>query len=136
MKKVSRHAVRMYDTDSAQILFFGNQFRFINDAFEDLLAEMEINFFTLFTQNEFGFVVVHAESDYLAPSRVGDHLEISTWISHIGTSSFEVSYELFNLNSKKPIGKSKSVHVTIQPKTGKKIPIPSLFREKLQTYLI
>ena len=31
--------VRMYDTDTAQILFFGNQYRFMNDALEDLLAE-------------------------------------------------------------------------------------------------
>ena len=61
--------VRMYDTDSAQILFFGNQFRLINDVFEDFLEEIGFGTRHLF-KSDWGLVFVHAESDYLSPSFV------------------------------------------------------------------
>ena len=135
-KQITQHTVRMYDTDSAQILFFGNQFRLVNDAFEEILHKETIDFYSLFTSNDYAFVVVHAESDYLAPSRVGDILDIHTWVSKIGNSSFEVSYELINQKTQIKVGRSKSVHVTITPKTGDKIPLPESLVSKLKKYLV
>ena len=132
---ITHHTVRMYDTDTAQILFFGSQFRIINDALEDLLAECGLTMDYLFRESDFGFVVRHAESDYLAPLRVGDKLRIETVVSHIGTTSFEFSYSIYNEKTNYLSGKSKSVHVVIDRKTHTKRPIPDTLKENLLKYV-
>jgi YbgC/YbaW family acyl-CoA thioester hydrolase len=129
----SQHVVRMYDTDTAQILFFGNQFRFINDALEDLLASIGLNMNILFTEKKYGFVVRHAESDYLAPSRVGDHLKIETTVSHIGNTSFTFEYKIFNETSTTLVGTGKTTHVVIDNKNGKKQAIPEELKQALKS---
>lgn len=126
--------IRMYDTDSAQILFFGSQFRLINDVFEDLLASIGLTMDKLFRELDYAFVVRHAQSDYLAPSRVGDKIKIEATITHIGQSSFEVSYTLFNTTANRLIGKSKTVHVVIDKETTTKKDIPETLREALKTF--
>ena len=128
--------VRMYDTDTAQILFFGAQFRFINDALEELLATIGLNMNILFTEKEYGFVVRHASSDYLKPSRVGDKLRIEVVVNHIGDTSFGFLYTLFNDATNEVVGISKSVHVTISIKTKTKISIPSELKESLLEHLV
>ena len=123
----------MYDTDSAQILFFGNQFRLINDVFEDFLEEIGFGTRHLF-KSDWGLVFVHAESDYLSPSRVGDELTISLEISKIGNTSFSVNYTLKREKDGTLVGTSKSSHVTISQKTMKKCNLPSNLKNKLLRY--
>lgn len=128
--------VRMYDTDTAQILFFGAQFRFINDALEELLATIGLNMDILFTQKDYGFVVRHASSDYIKPSRVGDILRIEVNVVHIGDTSFGFQYNIYNDKTNDLVGTSKSVHVTIDVASKKKITIPDELRRSLQDHLI
>lgn len=130
------NTVRMYDTDTAQILFFGAQFRFINDALEELLATIGLNMNILFTQKEYGFVVRHASSDYIKPSRVGDKLRIEVHVVHIGDTSFGFLYNIFNDATNELVGKSKSVHVTIDIASKKKITIPDELRDSLKEHLV
>lgn len=126
----------MYDTDTAQILFFGAQFRFINDALEELLATIGLNMDILFTQKDYGFVVRHASSDYIKPSRVGDILRIEVNVVHIGDTSFGFQYNIYNDKTNDLVGTSKSVHVTIDVASKKKITIPDELRRSLQDHLI
>jgi YbgC/YbaW family acyl-CoA thioester hydrolase len=128
-----RTKVRMYDTDTAQILFFGNQYRFMNDALEDLLAEEGLTMHHLFHSGiNFGFVVVHSEANYLAPLHAGDRVKISVTVSRIGSTSFEFSYELYRDETQ--VGTGKTVHVVIDHKTHKKKQIPDSVRLSLQKY--
>ncbi len=114
--------VRMYDTDAAGILYFGNQFRFAHDAFETIMAKSGFSFQQFFDHEPFLFVIVHAESDYLASLHVGDDIIVTTWVDHIGTTSFQVVYDI----AKGPdiVGRVKTVHVCIDKQTRKKRPIP------------
>jgi YbgC/YbaW family acyl-CoA thioester hydrolase len=134
MKFIAHNKIRMYDTDTAQILFFGNQFRLLNDALEDLLENEGITLKDLFTTSPFGFVFVHAESDYLAPLVGGDHVQIEVSVNHIGNSSFGFYYEIFKKGSRELVGKGNTKHVTIDRKSFKKITIPADFRKKLTKY--
>lgn len=123
----------MYDTDTAQILFFGNQYRFMNDAMEELLAQEGLTMHYLFSDCDFGFVVVHSEADYLAPLHVGDRLNVTVNVNHIGDHSFEFVYVLYK--SKAIVGKGKTVHVVIDRKTQKKRSIPESLLTLLKKYL-
>lgn len=124
--------VRMHDTDMAGILYFGSQFRFVHDAWEDMIAEMGFSFERLFGKENFLFVIVHAESDYLRPLQAGDSLKIVAVIEEIKNTSFIVNYKIFR--DKDLVGTAKTIHVTIDKLTRKKIPIPPHFRSKLQMY--
>lgn len=124
---IAHNQVRMHDTDMAGILYFPRQFRFAHDALEDFFGSVGLTFEQVFHKNEFVFVIVHAEADYLAPLYVGDKLEVHLTIPHVGTSSFTVNYKIYNQH-KKCVGTAKTVHVTLDAPTRKKIPIPTQFR--------
>jgi len=124
----------MYDTDTAQIIFFGSQFRFINDALEELLRREGLDLHHLFRESDYCFVVVHAESDYIAPLVAGDEIEIKIKVSQIGFSSFGFEFEIYNIKTDQLAGKSKTVHVVVDPQTKQKRQIPELLRKGLEKY--
>ncbi len=126
--------VRMHDVDMAGILYFPRQFRFAHDALEDFLEQTNLTFDSLFTKEHFVFVIVHAESDYIASLRVGDKIEIVLSVEAIGNTSFTFQYHIYK-KDKTLVGKAKTVHVTLDSTTRKKIPIPLLFRNFLEPHL-
>jgi 1,4-dihydroxy-2-naphthoyl-CoA hydrolase len=132
---ISYNRVRMHDTDMAGILYFPRQFRFAHDALEDFVESLGFTFDQIFHREKFVFVIVHAEADYLAPLRVGDKLEVHLAIESIGESSFTVSYLIYKLD-KTLVGKAKTVHVTLESTSRKKIPIPEQFKKLLKNHLV
>src|SRR2546425_10244271 len=92
---ISYNKVRMHDTDSAGLLYFARQFRFANDALEDLFEAEGYSFDNIFKNFGYVFAIVHAEADYLAPLRVGDKLEIHMSVENIGTSSITFLYNIY-----------------------------------------
>ena len=124
--------VRMYDTDAAGILYFGNQFRFAHDTFEAMMDVEGWNFQRLFEVEPFIFVIVHAESDYLGSLHVGDEIEVVATVTHIGNSSFTLSYHIYK--AKVLVGKAQTVHVCLDKITRSKQPIPASFRPVLMKY--
>jgi 1,4-dihydroxy-2-naphthoyl-CoA hydrolase len=123
--------VQLHQTDAYEILYFGKQFDFCNDALQAFLAANGVPFARNRTQAEYIPVVVHAEADYKAPIYVGDRLRIEYSIAHIGTTSFVNSYEIINQDDLK-VGSARIVQVTIDPKSRVKIPIPEKFRAILE----
>ena len=130
---IAHNQVRMHDTDMAGILYFARQFRFANDAWEDLMEKEGLFFNFLFKENDYTFVTVHAEADYAAPLHVGDKLQIHVHIGHIGTTSFTLCHAIYK-DKTNFVGSVKTVHVTIDRKLRSKIPIPENLRISLQKY--
>lgn len=125
----------MYDTDSAQILFFGNQFRFINDTLEDFLESLGYSI-KQFIDGQWALVFVHAESDYLSPSRVGDELIVNLSVQNVGETSIDFSYELNEKKTGVLVGKGKSTHVCINKQTFKKQALEPTLKNQLENYLV
>lgn len=132
---VATNHVRMHDTDMAGILFFANQFRWAHDALEDWMKEEGISFQELFTESAYSFVIVHCEADFLAPSQVGDELEVQLHIAHIGASSFTVHYSIFNQKGV-AIGTCQTVHCCLKMPERKKAPLPPPFRKRLEKWVL
>jgi len=124
--------IRLHDTDAAGIIFFANQFKIIHDAYEDLLEEHGWSFQRMLQKTNYFLPIVHAESDYLKPVRVGDKIEIAIKVGHIGNTSFSFEYTL--KRGKTLIGRAKTVHVTIDQKTRQKIALPTAMRRALTQY--
>jgi len=76
--------------------------------------------------------IVHAESDYKTPVLVGDKIVIAIKVGHIGKTSFSFLYTL--KRQKTLVGTAKTVHVTIDQKTRKKIPLPPTLLRALRKF--
>jgi 1,4-dihydroxy-2-naphthoyl-CoA hydrolase len=123
----------MEDTDMAGILYFAKQFRFAHEALEDFAASEGFDLHRVFTEEAFVFVIVHAEADYYAPVRVGEELEVDLSLEKIGNSSFTIGYKIYGKNRIK-VGAAKTVHVTLDSESRKKITIPQKFRNALEKH--
>ena len=84
------------------------------------------------SQSNYFQPIVHAESDYKTPVFAGDKIAITVKVGHIGKTSFSLEYTL--KRGKTLVGKAQTVHVTIDQKTRKKIPLPSPLRRALNKY--
>ena len=124
--------IRLHDTDAAGIIFFANQFKIIHDAYEELLEEFGRGFQSILKKTNYFQPIVHAESDFKAPVFVGDKIVIIIKLGHIGKTSFSLEYTL--KRGKTLVGTAKTIHVTIDQKTRKKIPLPSTLRRALSKY--
>ena len=125
--------IRLHDTDAAGLIFFANQFKIIHDAYELLLEKFGFSFPQMLTGGKYFLPIVRAEADYKAPLFVGDKITVTVRVGHIGTSSFSFAYIIRNAR-KMIVGTAKTVHVTINPKTNTKVPLPALLRKALAQY--
>ncbi len=130
---IKEDKVRMHDTDMAGIIYFAKVFRIVHDALEDLLHDEGLIYQDLFTSSDWAFVIAHAESDYIKPMRVGDKLHIHVVCEKIGTRSFTMGYKIYK-DETKLMATARTVHVTIQPKEHKSVPIPDSLRASLKKY--
>lgn len=123
--------IKLHDTDAAGILFFGKQFFIVHDAYEKYLEKIGYGFSTLLKKKDYFLPIVHAESTYKSPLYVGDEITVKVQLTNIGKTSITFEYEITN---KKGIlvGTAKTVHVTINKTTRKKIPLPKAFRLALE----
>ena len=119
--------IKLHETDAAGLLFFSNQFKIMHDAYESLLEKIGFGFAKLIRDKKYFLPIVHAESDYKAPLFVDDHITIQVTVDHIGTTSFAFAYKLINAK-KRLVGTGLTVHVTMDKKTQKKIPLPADLR--------
>lgn len=124
--------VKIYDTDAAGVIFFGSQFRLIQDAYEEMLEQTGYSIKYIVNEAEFTVPLVHAESDYIRPMGVGDEITIALTLGRFGESSYTVKYEIFNEKGE-ITGRAKTVHVTIDKKTMKKVPLPENFIEAVKS---
>ncbi len=134
MAFTTKNKVRMHDTDMAGILYFPRQFRFAHDALEDFIESEGMTFEQIFHHEKFVFVIVHAESDYYLPVKVGDSLDIHLYVERIGSSSFTIAYKIYR--DEVLVGAAKTIHVSLESDTRTKIPIPAKLRKSLEKYLI
>jgi YbgC/YbaW family acyl-CoA thioester hydrolase len=125
-----QHIVKLHDTDSYGIIFFPNQLRICHDALQELWRCLGHPLRPTRSDMTFLPVVVHAESDYLAPIRLGDELTISIGLAAIGTTSITLDYRLRNQHDAE-VGRARTVQVCIDPTTSVKIPVPPLLRAAL-----
>lgn len=124
-------SVKLHDTDSAGLLFFGHQFKIAHDVYETWLEQSGLGFARLFSEKDFLLPIVHAEADYDAVLYVGDKLSVGLSVVSIGDSSFTLGYDLHKENNKSA-GTVRTVHVCMDKITRKKKPLPEDLRLALE----
>ncbi len=122
--------VGMQDTDAAGILFFASQFVFAHVVYERFLEALGFSFAEALEKEPFLMPIVHAESDYYKPLKVGDRLDVELSVANVGDTSMTLEY-VFDAADGEIVGRSKTVHVAVSREDGKKMALPEKLREAL-----
>lgn len=130
-----RLRIRLHDTDAAGILFFASQFHFMHDAYEDFLREIGLPMEALLAQGLFFVPIVHAEAQFHKSVSVGRELVISVSVERLGNTSYTLVYRLEDSDGG-CVGTGRTVHVTVDRKSGRKRALPEDLRQALTPYLI
>jgi 4-hydroxybenzoyl-CoA thioesterase len=86
--------VRFADVDPAGIVFYPRYFEMVNALVEDWFASLGFPFKLIHLQGEMGVPTVSLEAEFVAPSELGDVLDLSLDVLHLGTSSCRLAITL------------------------------------------
>lgn len=77
--------------------------------------------------------LVRQLTEWKAPARFDDVLEIHVVTRAVGTTSFTLGFEARRFPSGPTLVTSVTVYVVVDPRTGQKLPVPERHREALVT---
>ncbi|MFQ3607294.1 MAG: thioesterase family protein [Chloroherpetonaceae bacterium] len=132
-KHETRIKVRSYELDFFQHV---NNAVYLNYIEQARVEVLQSSGFTLddFLSQKILPVVVNININYRQASLLNDELVIFTHVSRIGTSSFAMRHEAYNLTrGNTPSFDADVTHAVIDTTTGKSTPIPDKLRQKLST---
>lgn len=131
---IAKNCIRLHDVDVAGRLYFPRQFRLVHEALEDFMESEERPFRQLLEEGNYFYVVARCESNYYAPLMVGDRVEVHLYTETIGSTSFTLCYHIFKEGTM--TGDAKTVMVSLDRKTGKKVTNPQELKNILRKHLI
>lgn len=115
--------VRFFEIDRAGIVFFARFFEYCHVTYEELMAKIFGSGEAFFQSSPWGTPLVHAESDYFRPARMGDRLTIRLEVERLGGSSITLAFSIFNGDVL--CAKIKHVHAVIDRSTFKPRTVPT-----------
>lgn len=119
-----QRTIYLKDTDATGVLFFANQLEIALEAFEECLMQKGSSLRKMLEKGEFLMPIVRVESDYKAPLRVGDVIEVTAKVKQIGTSSFTLTYSFYDPKRALEVGNALITHVAQSKETLKAMPMP------------
>ena len=84
--------IRFSHCDPAGIVYFPHYFNMFNGLIEDWYTEeLGYNYAEIIMGSQFGFPFVHIECDFKVPSRMGDVIDLTLLVEHVGRSSLGIA---------------------------------------------
>ncbi len=123
--------VRLYDTDGAGLLFFGNHFRLAHETYEVYLDTCGLNIGKIVREGMILLPIIQAKADYTEMVFTGDDLRIEMTAANVSAHSYVLDFNMFNQAETK-IGTVRTVHVCLDGKTHEKIDIPDDLKAALE----
>ncbi|KAA3631383.1 MAG: acyl-CoA thioesterase [Calditrichaeota bacterium] len=125
--------VRLPDTDSAGILFFGNYFKLAHIIYEDFMESIGFSLQHIIDDSDILILIVHTEADYKKSLRLSEPYDLELSVEKIGSRSFTLQYRFLNKNNE-ICAEVQTVHAVINKETKKSISIPEELRKKLESH--
>lgn len=118
--------------DAAGILFFSHVFTLAHNIFEtSVISKLEISWSEWFNNEQWIAPIRQCEATYKRPLLGGQTYDVDATILQIGQTSFSIEYHFCQKEIE--YCSIKIVHVFCEKNSGKKIPIPSTIRQKLES---
>ena len=131
------HSIRVLwtDCDPAGITFYGNYYRWMDEAAYYLFKSVGIRWEEWRSRYDaLGIPLISAHADFSSPSKLGDELTVESWVSQWGKSSFTVTHRFMNGDRLAAEGWEKRVWCKGDPRdpeTFSSAPIPDDVRKAL-----
>ena len=131
----TRRTVRFAHCDPAGIVFYPRFFEIVHDALEDWFRDaLGLPFRELIGTRREGFPVVALSTRFLAPSRLGDELDVDIGVPRLGGASLDVRYALSCGGEPRVVVRTTIVHTDLA--TGRPLSIDDDLRGRFERYRI
>jgi len=118
-----KKTLRLHQTDSAGIAYFGSVFVLIHECYESFL-----DIAAILEEGKYLVPIVHAEADYRAMIKLSDKITVEMGLGDTGRSSYTLVYRLTNQRGE-VVAEAKTIHSVVDRKTGKPIEMPTSIRD-------
>src|SRR5438477_9003408 len=125
--------VRFQHTDPAGIVFFTNILVYCHEAYEEFLRAGGMPLETFIGKRDQALPLGHAEATFKRPFRAGQLVTVQLSVGRIGERSFRLEYDL-NGEEGEHLATAATVHVSVDPATGRSIAIAPQLRALLERY--
>ena len=126
-----RRLVRFHDVDAASIVFYPRVLEYFSDAYMGFFSARGHDVARALATETYGLPLAHAEADYTRPLRFGDPIEVAIVGAKVGATSFRVGYRVTKEGGD-VAALGQTVHVCIDRKLFRAIPIPDALRKVLE----
>jgi 4-hydroxybenzoyl-CoA thioesterase len=126
--------VRFAHCDPAGIVFYPRYFEMFNSVVEDWCArELAMSFREMHLNQDWGLPTVHIETDFTAPTELGETLEARLSVEKIGGASMHIVIRLAGTDGSERV-RAKLVLVAMNLRERRAIPIPPAIRERAAAF--
>jgi len=132
----AKYRVYWSETDAALIMHFSNFFRICERAEEDFLESIGLlSYRDRATGQRILLPRVHAECDFFAPLRPGDHYRVELSELNFGNKSIEYVWKIYNEDLNRESSRCRIVAAFYDEKVRKAVPIPENFKKIIMSYI-
>jgi acyl-CoA thioester hydrolase len=128
---VTHVRVRYKDTDTMQVVYYGNYLTYFEVARVEFLRQHDRPISEVNTKLHMPVAEAHVK--YLRPARLDDLLEVRCWISDKKRASFRFDYEVRN-EDQELLASGFTRHACLDPATGRMIAIPDWLQSVMTVY--
>ena len=125
--------VRLPETDAFGIVFNGYFFTYFDVARMDYLRNIGALDF-LSPAKGVTNVVASTHADFRSPARFDDVLVVAARVAGFGRTSFTFEYRVTHKSENRLVAEGRSVHVAMDPATWRPVPVPPLFRTRVESF--
>jgi 4-hydroxybenzoyl-CoA thioesterase len=127
--------VRFGDCDPAGIVFYPRYFEMFNSVIEDWCAqELGTGFREMHLAQHWGVPTVHLETDFIAPSELGEVLQANLQVQKLGRCSLHVAIRLLGPDGGERV-RAKLVLAAMDLRERRAIPLPPHFAGEASRFL-
>ena len=116
--------VRYAEVDAQAIVFFGNYMTYFDSAHMEYLRAISFDYRDYTERRNADIHTVRVETDYYAPARLDDLIEVYVRTGHIGRSSMRIFFEVYRAGEEELLTAAQSVLVNANKTDMKSTPWP------------
>lgn len=126
-----RHRVRYAEVDAQGIVFFGNYASYFDAAHTEYMRALPFDFMHVCEESGADFHIVRMDTEFHAPARFDEEIEVYVRTAYIGRSSMRVKFEAYRAGSECLLTSSRFIIVNTDQATMSSTPWPEKLVDKI-----
>jgi acyl-CoA thioester hydrolase len=124
--------VRFGETDALGHINNTSYFIYLEEARIRFIEELGYDMNT----DEWNFILASTKCDFVSQGYFNQTLLIKTYVSKIGTKSFQIEHDIIDMKTDQLIAKGNAIMVCFDFEKQQSEPLPAILKEGLQHYFV